>query len=91
MNPFIILVIQIVTFYSYVLGAWVILSLLVHFNIVNPYQPFVRKLSQILDRLVEPALRPIRKYIPELGGVDLSPLVLILLLQFITNSLIYYF
>jgi YggT family protein len=91
MNPFIHLIIQVISLYNYVLIAWVILGLLSYFNIINPYQPFVRKLSQILDQLVEPVLRPIRKYVPMVGGVDLSPIVLVLGLQFITNSLIYYF
>ncbi len=90
MNPIIVLIIQIISLYNYVLFAWVILSMLVYFNIVNPYQPFVRKVMEVLDRLVEPLLRPIRKYIPHLGGLDLSPMVLILALQFITNTLIYY-
>lgn len=91
MNPFLVLIIEVINLFNIVLFAWVILSLLIYFNIVNPYQPFVRKVMQILDRIIEPVLRPIRKYVPTVGGLDLSPLVLVLLLQFITNSLIYYF
>ncbi len=91
MNPFVLLIVELINLYNYVLIAWVVLSLLVYFNIVNPYQPLVRKISYVLDRLVEPALRRIRRVIPSVGGLDLSPLVLVLALQFASNSLVYYF
>jgi YggT family protein len=55
-----------------------ILSWLVAFNVVNTQNRFVRSLLNGLDRLLNPLLRPIRRLLPDLGGIDLSPLVLIL-------------
>jgi YggT family protein len=55
-----------------------VLSWLVAFNVVNTQNRFVRSLLNGLDRLLNPLLRPIRRLLPDLGGIDLSPLVLIL-------------
>lgn len=55
-----------------------VLSLLVAFNVVNTYNEFVRRLMYALDRVTEPVLRPIRRFMPDLGGLDFSPMVLIL-------------
>lgn len=54
-----------------------VLSLLVAFNVVNTYNEFVRRLMYALDRVTEPLLRPIRRFMPDLGGLDFSPMVLI--------------
>ncbi len=59
-----------------------ILSWLVAFNIVNTGNRFVYMVGDFLHRVTEPALRPIRNVIPNLGGIDISPIVLILLLVF---------
>jgi len=65
----------------------VILSWLIAFNVINPYQPFVRSVGQFLNAITEPMLRPIRTFmgrmLPSTGGMDLSPLVAILALQFL--------
>ena len=74
--------------YGWVLIAYAILSWLVAFNVVNTRNGFVRQLGEFLYRLTEPALKPIRSILPNLGGVDISPVILWLALQFI-NSLIY--
>ena len=60
-----------------------ILSWLVAFNVINQNNQFVNMVGTALYRITEPALRPIRRYLPSLGGIDLSPLVLILLIWFI--------
>ncbi len=95
LNPFVELFSTIIQLYNYVLIAWVILSLLINFEIVNRFNPLVRKVEDILKKLVEPALKPIRKLtdrlLPNLGGIDLSPIVLFLLLQFIQNALYSWF
>jgi YggT family protein len=90
MNPFASLLLSIISLYNMVLFAWVIVSMLIYFNILNRYQPLVQKINYILHRLVDPVLNPIRKYIPTIGGIDLSPVVLILGLQFISNAIRYY-
>ncbi len=59
-----------------------VLSWLVAFNVINTRNRFVYSVGAFLYRVTEPALRPIRRFIPNLGGIDLSPIVLILLLVF---------
>jgi len=58
-----------------------ILSILVAFGILDTRNRLVWAVGDFFDRVTEPALRPIRSFLPNLGGIDLSPLVLILLLQ----------
>ncbi len=60
-----------------------ILSWLVQFGIVNTGNQFVSMIGEFLWRLTEPALRPIRRFVPNLGGMDISPVVLILALLFL--------
>ena len=69
---------------SIVVIVQVVLSWLVAFNVVNLHQPFVRGLYTALDRMTEPAYRPIRKILPDFGGIDFSPLVLLRLMQVIS-------
>jgi YggT family protein len=69
--------------YIYILIASAIMSWLIAFNVINPYNQFVRSLWQAFSALTEPALRPIRRMLPDLGGVDISPMVLILICWFV--------
>lgn len=55
-----------------------VLSLLVAFNVINTYNDFVRRVLYALDRVTEPMLRPIRRVMPDFGGLDFSPMVLII-------------
>lgn len=64
----------------YIVIAQAILSWLVAFNVINTYNEFVRQLLYALDRILDPMLRPIRRVLPDLGGLDFSPMVLILLI-----------
>jgi YggT family protein len=73
----------VIQLYIYIIFAAAIMSWLIAFNVVNPYNPFVRSLWQAFNALTEPALRPIRRWLPNLGGIDISPLVLILICVFI--------
>lgn len=63
---------------KWIVIAHVIISWLVAFNVINTSNQFVRSLLMGLDRITEPMLRPIRRLLPDLGGIDLSPMVLIL-------------
>ena len=58
-----------------------ILSWLIAFDVINTRNPNVRRLSLTLERLTDPMLRPIRRLLPSLGGIDVSPIILLLLLQ----------
>ncbi|MHC8495193.1 YggT family protein [Thalassospira sp. SM2505] len=77
----------VVGIYIFMLIASAILSWLVAFNVINTSNRFVYMVGDFLYRVTEPALRPIRRVMPDLGGIDLSPIVLILVLQF-ANMLI---
>jgi YggT family protein len=76
--------------YTLVLIVHVVLSWLTAFNVVNTRHPLVNGLGQITYRLCEPVLSKIRRFLPNLGGLDLSPIVLILLLQFAKNLILEY-
>ena len=69
--------------YVYVVIAAAILSWLVAFNVVNTRNQVVYQIGNALYRLTEPALRPIRRILPNLGGIDISPVVLLLLIYFL--------
>lgn len=66
---------------SIVVIVQVVLSLLVSFNVLNIQQPFVRSIYEVLDRVTEPLYRPIRKILPDLGMIDFSPWVLLILIR----------
>ena len=69
--------------YVYAIFAMVILSWLFVFNVLNPRNQFVSAVSHFLDNITEPVLRPIRNVMPNLGGIDLSPIVLLLAITFV--------
>lgn len=56
----------------------VVLSWLIGFNIINPYNPFVRAVHTFCYRVTEPLLAPIRRLLPDLGGIDISPIILLI-------------
>jgi len=91
MNPIIWLLTTVLDLYMMVIFAWVILGLLLYFKIANRTHPLVYQLNYALNRMVLPALRPIRRYLPDMGGVDVSPVILIIGLKFAQYCLIYYF
>ena len=80
----------VITLYIYILIASAILSWLIAFNVVNMRNPIVAQVGEFLYRITEPALRPIRNILPNLGGVDISPIILILLIIFIQNLIVDY-
>lgn len=65
----------------WIIIAQIIISWLVAFNVINTQSNFVRTLLDALDRLTAPLYRPIRKVMPDFGGIDFSPIVLILAIQ----------
>lgn len=91
LNPFIILIVQIINLYGFILVLHIIMSWLLYFDLLNARSPAVNKIMHFLHRLTEPTLGRIRKYMPKLGSVDISPVVLFLLLILLKNILITYF
>lgn len=88
MLSFLNLIATVIQLYIYVLIAAAVLSWLIAFNVVNTRNQFVAMIADALWRLTEPVLAPIRRILPNLGGLDLSPVVLILLLIFVRNLLV---
>lgn len=77
-----------ITFYIICLIANAILSWLVAFNVLNPNNPIARQIGYFLFRITEPALAPIRRLLPDLGGIDISPVILIVLLSVLRTLII---
>ena len=76
--------------YIWLLIAAAILSWLVAFNVVNARNQFVAMVGDFLFRITEPVLRPIRNALPNMGGIDLSPVILILIIIFIRYCIALY-
>ncbi|MBL8671251.1 MAG: YggT family protein [Alphaproteobacteria bacterium] len=74
--------------YMWIVIISVIVSWLLAFNVVNRHNRAVYVIADVLARLTEPVLRPIRRFLPDLGNIDLSPLVLILILIFTQQLLV---
>ncbi|MGA7231985.1 MAG: YggT family protein [Xanthobacteraceae bacterium] len=74
--------------YVYIVIAMAILSWLIAFNVVNTRNPVVRMIAELLYRLTEPALRPIRSLLPNMGGIDISPIILFLIILFIQSVIL---
>ncbi len=85
MQSLLILLSQVINLYIWIVIANAILSWLVAFNVVNTQNRFVYAVADMLYKVTEPAMRPIRRIMPNLGGIDLSPVVLILGLIFLQN------
>jgi YggT family protein len=88
--PVIQLILLLLDIYFWIIIAMVVMSWLVAFNIVNPTNNFVRQIRYALYRLTEPLLGPIRRFMPDLGGIDISPVILLIALWFVSNSVAYY-
>jgi YggT family protein len=82
MNPVHWLVDTVLELYIWIVIASVILSWLVAFNVINTRNSFINQVGDFLYKVTEPALRPIRRILPNLGGIDISPMILIVLLIF---------
>jgi YggT family protein len=76
--------------FKWVMLAMIIMSWLISFNIINTRNQFVYSVWQILNQLTEPVLRPIRRLLPNMNGLDLSPLVVFLIIMFIQQFISLY-
>ena len=88
MYAVITLIDAILQIYTWIVIIYVIMTWLVQFNVMNMRNQFVAMIGNVLHRLTDPVLRPIRKIMPNLGGLDISPVVLLLLLFFIRNLIV---
>ncbi len=81
-------VVMAIDIYWWLIIASAIFSWLYAFNVVNPRNQFVGTIGNALYRITEPALRPIRSIMPDLGGIDISPIILLLILFFIRQLIL---
>ena len=80
---------ELIGIYIWVVIGQIILSWLIAFNVINTHNRFVFMVGDFLHRATAPALKPIRRVMPDLGGLDISPLILILGLVFLRQLLVY--
>ena len=90
MNALLILTNEIISLYLYTLFGYVIMGLLIQFQIINTQNKLISVIFRSLITIHEPLLGKIRQYIPFMGGIDLSPVIVILLLSFFKNLLLDY-
>ncbi len=90
MNSLLGLIIQIINLYQFILLIYIIMTWLISFNIINTSNRFIFGMMNTLYRLCEPSLRLVRQYLPNLGAIDISPVIVYLLLWFIKSLLIEY-
>lgn len=90
MNSLLGLIIQIINLYQFLLLIYIITTWLINFNIINTSNRLVYTIVDSLYRLCEPSLRFVRRYLPNLGTIDISPIVVYFLLWFIKSLLIEY-
>ena len=81
MHPILALIYELLNIYKWVLIIYVILDWLIAFNVINMQSGAVRSVLTALDRITAPLYRPIRKIMPDFGGIDFSPIVVILALN----------
>jgi YggT family protein len=90
MQSFLYLVDTVINLYIWSLVIFIVMTWLVTFNVINTHNRFIYLAMDFLYRITEPPLRPIRNFMPNLGGIDLSPIILILVLTFARNLLFEY-
>jgi YggT family protein len=89
-NPLVWLVetlVSLMWLYTWVVVAAVVMSWLVAFGVLNTYNRYARTVIRILDALTEPVFRQVRRILPPISGLDLSPLIVIVFLQFMMNAI----
>ena len=90
MRSILTIILLILDIYIWLLIAAAVLSWLIAFNVVNTRNQFVAMVADFLYRITEPVLRPIRNVLPSLGGIDISPVVLILIIILIKDIIVRY-
>ena len=85
MEPILLLLYRVIDIYFYILIINIILSWLIAFNVVNMQNRLVVTILYSTNRLTDPLLNPVRRILPNLGGIDISPIILVLCLLFIQD------
>ena len=90
MNSLLLFLVRLLDFYTLIVFFYVVVSWLFHFNILNSQNIFLWRVFESLKKLTDPPLNYIRRYLPNLGGLDISPVLLILILYLFKDLLIEY-
>jgi YggT family protein len=90
MTSLILLVDIVLNIYTWLLIAWVVMSWLISFDVINTRNRLVYVVSDFLYRITEPVLRPIRRVVPDISGIDISPVILLLLIWLIRDMMFRY-
>ena len=90
-NPIIWLILTLLDVYSWIVLAAVIMSWLLAFNVVNYHNNIVRSVVRFLDVLTEPVFRQVRRFLPSIGGLDLSPIVVFIAIIFLQKLVVYFY
>ena len=85
MEPILLLLYRVIDIYFYILIINIILSWLIAFNVVNTQNRLVVTILYATNRMTDPLLNPVRRILPNLGGIDISPIILVLCLLFIQD------
>ncbi len=89
MNPIFWLIWQVLEIYMWIVIVAVVMSWLIAFNVVNLHNNIVRGVVRTLDALTEPVFRQVRRFLPSVGGLDLSPIVVFLGIMFLQYVIVY--
>ncbi len=84
-NPFVSLIVTLLDIYTWIVLAAVVMSWLVSFGVINTYNQFARSIVRFLDAMTEPLFRQVRRVIPSIGGLDISPLIVLIGVVFLQN------
>ncbi len=84
------IVMMLLDLYWWVLIVMIVLSWLISFNVINTRNQFVASVLQVVSALTEPLLKPIRRYVPSFGGLDLSPIILFIGIYFVQRVIVLY-
>ena len=90
MNSLLLFLVRLLDFYTLIVFFYIVVSWLFHFNILNSQNIFLWRVFESFKKLTDPPLNYIRKYLPNLGGLDISPVLLILIIYLFKDLLIEY-
>ena len=90
-HPLLWLIDEIIDLYKFILIIYIIATWLINFNVINTSNQFVFSTMNFLYKICDPSLRLVKKYIPNFGNIDISPIIVFILLTFFQKILFYYF
>ncbi len=89
MNAVIFIIYQILSFYWWIVILSAIFSWLYAFNVINSSNDFVNMIGRFLYQMTEPVYRPIRRFVPNLGGIDITPIIVLFIIMFLQYLLVH--